>query len=367
MCSSDLGDRYPLLAEIVSQTAVDDITGPSEVIAQPTSQTPFPPAGSPPAASDGQAAASAVSPITVDTAPEDQPDPPAHLTQEHIEAAATELVGGRLVFFFGNAVHTDQIDGNGFYYEICRQGGIEWPRRDRALAAEYIAELNRDHLSAIVRDLIHAHFTQPSLAHRFVATLPAKLEELGRDPNVMIMTTNYDTMTEAAFAAAQEPYHLFMYNADGLYAGRFLHRRPDGREFAIRTPAAIRKALDAPAIVKLNGGIDPLERFPATFAVASSDFEQLAVRLPDVLPQIVWNALKTRSLLFLGHGLGEPDVKSLLRRRKRDHAPDSWAVQRSPADSWFWQANGVKLIDAEVDVYLARLKSVLNTATPPAP
>jgi SIR2-like domain len=362
------GDIDCLLAGIVSQTAVDEIT---QSTTQPSTMPARPATTAPPTASTGTAmpppTVFAGSPSVTVAPSNEQPDRSSDLTKEHIEAVAKELVGGRLAFFLGSAVHTNKMDADAFYYEICREGGIEWPARDRADAAQFVADVNRATLSATVSRLIHAHYTQPCQAHRFVATLPAALKRLGHNTDILIMTTNYDTMIEDAFAGAHEPYHLFVYNHDGLYAGRFLHRRPDDREFAIRTPAAIRAPLDAPAIVKLNGGIDPVGRLPTSFVVASSDFEELSTRLPDVLPQVVWDALKTRSLLFLGHGLREPDVRSLIRRRNREHAPNSWAVQRHPTDRRFWKAQGIELIDADLHVYLTRLESALNTAPPTLP
>lgn len=280
------------------------------------------------------------------------------LTEDHLKSVAAALVAGRLVFFLGAAVHTNRMHGQEFYSEICRLAQIPWPSRDRTDAAQHVADLDRNQLSAIVSKLIHTHYTQPGRAHQFLASLPARLKPLGQIP-LTIVTTNYDAVTEAAFAAASEPYHLFVYNHSGAYAGRFLYRCPDGREYAIRTPAAIRGPLTAPAIIKLNGGIDPLRRWPESFVVASSDFEELSTRLPDVLPQVVWDALRTRSLLFLGHGLREPDVRSIIRRRRREAAPNSWAVLLGKTDSSYWQVAGIELIEADLNVYIDRLDAVL--------
>jgi hypothetical protein len=148
----------------------------------------------------------------------------------------------------------------------------------------------------------------------------------------------------------------------GKPRNRKSRRRPDGREYAIRTPAAIRGELTAPAIVKLNGGIDPLGRWPESFVVASSDFEELSTRVPDVLPQVIWDALRTRSILFLGHGLREPDVRAIIRRRKREEAPMSWAVQlgKAEADIPYWRVAG----HADLSFYVERLESLLDSRGP---
>lgn len=322
-------DIYALLEDLVSRTASDEIIPEPLVI-------------------------EAVEPD--DEQPVQWPD----VTEDHIRSVTEALVAGNLIFFLGAAVHPDRMHGREFYEQICRQAKIPWPSRDRSDAAQYVADIDRSRLSVIVRDLVQTHYTQPCQAHRFVARL-AKLKQLKRS-SLMIITTNYDTMTEAAFDAAGVKYHLFLYNHYGLHAGRFLHRRPDGREFAIRTPAAIREPLDAPAIVKLNGGIDPLGHWRDTFVVASSDFEELSTRLPDVLPEVVWRAIKDRSILFLGHGLREPDVRSLMRRRNRESPPNSWAVLLGKTDVPYWQAGGIKLIEADLNDYLDRLEDALTAS-----
>lgn len=335
---ADIGD---LLDHLVSKTALDEIT--------PRSVGPV-----------------AAPPITTVVSDDRQLGLFPDLTQAHFESVTKALITGKLIFFLGAAVHTNRWHGQEFYEEICRRNQIPWPRRDRADAAQYAADLDRTELSKTVKSIIQANCAQVCRAHEFVAALSSKLQQLKRDP-VMIITTNYDAMTEAAFVAAGQPFHLFVYNHDGLHAGRFLYRRPDGHEFAIRTPAAIQKPLKEPVIVKLNGGIDLLGHWLETFVVAGSDFEELSTRLPYVLPQVVWDALKKRSILFLGHGLREPDVRSLVRRRKREGAPPSWAVHLGKADVPYLQAIGIKLIEADVDTYLNRLESKLAASLPSWP
>jgi SIR2-like domain len=280
------------------------------------------------------------------------------LTDRRIKSVADRLIDGKLVFFVGSAVHSRRMHGQQFYEVLWQQTGIEWPTVDRTDVAQYLADLDRDKLSKLCTRLINTHYAVPDKTHHYLAALSRRLRPLGHAP-LMILTTNYDYAMEAAFDAAGEPYHLFVYNHSGPYAGRFLHRDPDGHEFAIRTPAAIGGPLKDPAIIKLNGGVDLLRRWQETFVVASSDFEELSTRIPDVVPQVVWEALLTRAMLFLGHGLREPDVRSLIRRRHREHAPTSWALQLPKADTKFWRAAGVELIEADITAFLSRLESAL--------
>lgn len=286
------------------------------------------------------------------------------ITKDHISTVAGRLAAGELVLFVGSAVHSHRVlHGQTFYEEICRRASIPWPSRDRTDVAQYLADVDRRQLSTIVSDLIHREYTQPGAAHHDLATLSRRLTALAVKP-LVIITTNYDTAIEAAFDIDGQPYHLFVYHHSGSYAGRFLHRRPDGREFAIRSPAAIDASLSAPAIVKLNGGFDPREQWEETFVVASSDFEELSTRLPDVLPQVIWDALRKRSVLFMGHGLREPDVRSLIRHRHRQGAPDSWALQLKKTDEAYWRIAGIVVMEADLRIYVKQLLAALTPTQP---
>lgn len=339
-------DVDDLLDAMVEATAVDEIT--NDPMPEPT-------------VPDADATAPSVN---LDNAPTDHwPD----LSDDHIASVVERLTTGELVFFVGSAVHSHRhLHGQTFYEEICRRAAIPWPSRDRTDAAQYLADLDRNLLSDIVSELIHRDYTEPDTAHHYLAALASRLKALDVAP-LTILTTNYDAAIESAFDMADEPYHLFTYNHSGPYAGRFLYRRPDGREYAIRSPAAITRPLAEPCIVKLNGGIDPRRRWPENFVVASSDFEELSTRLPNVLPQVIWDSVRKRSMVFIGHGLREPDVRSLIRRRKFAGAPTSWALQIVRSDTEYWRAVGIDVIQADLHAFFSRLESALIAALPPAP
>jgi len=283
------------------------------------------------------------------------------LAGDHLDSVADALLGGRLAFFLGAAVHPRRMLGRQFYEKICEMANVPWPSRDRADAAQHVADIDRERLSAYVGEIVRTHYTTASAIHRFLAAIPPILRERGQPP-LLVLTTNYDTVLESAFTDAREPYHLFLYNHDGVHAGKFLHRKPDGTEHVIRMPAAIREPLQPGSIiVKMNGGVDPQGRWPDSFVVASRDFEELSTRVAEVLPRVVWDGLRARSLLFWGHGLREPDVRALTRRlRLHRNVPVSWAVQLNGADTEYWRdVAGIEIIDADLGVYLERLWSVL--------
>ena len=286
-----------------------------------------------------------------------------------VEDAVQALLEDRLALFLGAAVHPRRMLGNEFYAALSREAGVSWPSRDRTDVAQHIAELDRQlghrRLAETIERLLAEHYTQPSHVHHLLARLPGLLGDRRKKP-LLILTTNYDTVLETMFEEVGEPYHLFMYQHHGAYAGRFLRRDPDGREYAIRVPTAVSDLSGARTIiVKLNGGLDPAARWrPASFVVASTDFEELSTRIPNVLPQVIWARLRECSVLFWGHGLREPDVRALTRRLRqqpeRAQVP-SWAVQLFGADAEYWRdVAGIEIVNADLGVYVQRFETVLR-------
>ncbi len=181
---------------------------------------------------------------------------------------------------------------------------------------------------------------------------------------LIAFTTNYDDVLERTLAAAGVAHHLVIYQPDGPRAGQFLHRSSTGRLRAIVNPEGMYKLDDAaPVIVKLNGGLDPLREVCGRFVVASRDFVDFASRIPAVLPRVIRDSLRTRSLLFLGHGLFEPDVRAFGRyAHKQRGARPSWAVQNYKRDADYWRVScGVDIREADLNTYLMALHRMLKS------
>jgi hypothetical protein len=276
-----------------------------------------------------------------------------------IDAAIQALMEGRLVFFLGAAVHATRLRGNQFYLEVCERAGIPPPTRGRADAAQYVEDtIGRDHLSCMVDEIVRLHLSRPSNVHVLLASLPRALRHAGVTTPVVVMTTNWDAVLERAFAAADEPFDLFVYNHDGPYAGTFLHRPPEGDELVVRRPEAYRRVdLSGSVLIKMNGGVDPESRWPGRFVVTTRDFEQLSVRMPTVFPRVLWDLVQRRSFLFWGHGLAEPDVYALMRHLHQLRPAPSWAVQLppNPANTRYWRdVAGVEIVNADLGDYVQR-------------
>ena len=86
---------------------------------------------------------------------------------------------------------------------------------------------------------------------------------------------------------------------------------------------------------------------PPSYVFTSSDFVALAGRVPEAIPQVVLDRLDKMSMLFIGHGLWDVSVETLVRALKSARSDwMSWAVQWPPgsAHQAYWKAIGVQVV-----------------------
>jgi hypothetical protein len=292
------------------------------------------------------------------------PQPSPELTEPHIRDVAGVIARGELSFFLGAAVHQTRMLANQFYEELATRLNVPLPDRNRADVAEQLIERQgRQALSQAVADIVSSHFNDAWLTHQMIAAL-GKRPAVDSDRRVVAFTTNYDDVLERTLMAAGVAHHLFLYQPDGPHAGGFLYRSSTGTLRAIVNPDGMYKLDDAmPVIVKLNGGVDPLRQVRGRFVVASSDFVELASRIPTALPRVIRHSLRTRSLLFVGHGLFESDTRAFARyaRKQRGDRP-SWAVQNVKRDVAYWRDScGVDIREADLNTYLMALHRTLKS------
>ncbi len=281
---------------------------------------------------------------------------PGEIAQAVYEQIASAAAANKVVYFLGAYAHLGALPlGNQFYSDLADKYHCPDLKWDRAAVARYI--LDRYGAEALWREmsavLSTAHIS-PSLIYRFLAALPGFLRAtLRSDASPVILTTNYDTVLERVFAAANEPFHLLYYQGVGEYEGLFIHRSPGGALAQLTRPANILQLAESGSvIVKMDGGLAWDPGIPESVLIARGDFERLAGRLPGPLPAFLLSALRQRSLLFLGHGLAEPDVERLVRLSHGDaRETKSWAVQipgRAPGWVEYWKTCGLEILQEDL-------------------
>jgi SIR2-like domain len=290
----------------------------------------------------------------------------ATATDVHVRTIARTLADGELAFFLGAGAHLQQfVLGDALYSAMAAHFGCPELSGDRSAVAAFVADRRG---TATLWDWVRDTLDRPvplGAVYEFLVALPGVLRARKKGP-LWVFTTNYDAVLERGLIAAGEPFHVLYYLEP---QGHFAHTAPDGTVRVIERPEAVRRlAPEATVVVKLNGGIADGGSPKESVVIATAQFERLAESLPDSLPACVRAALHRHRLLFLGHGLNEPDSQKILRVATRDHKP-AWLVRRRPARAvpggeWDQRADdfarlGATTLARELDTFIDALRAEL--------
>jgi hypothetical protein len=303
----------------------------------------------------------------------------------HHTAVVQILAEGRVVPFLGAGVNraggatcrigvTGLPDGTQLRDFLAEKGGFGGNGDDLLRTAQRMSTLlGEGELYLRVRQALAPEAT-PTPVHRFLAGIPSRLRATRRsdgleEPNLLLVTTNYDDALECAFQEAGEPYDLVTYVARGDHAGTFehlVHGETQPRlivapnEYGDVSPA--RRCV----ILKLHGAIDREDAAHDSFVITEDDYiDYLAnADAAGILPVTLAAKLKSSHLLFLGYGLKDWNLRVILRRLWGAHRLDytSWAIQRGPdrVEKLFWSPRGVEIYDVELQRYVAELSEALG-------
>jgi len=271
---------------------------------------------------------------------------------EHIEEVAALLTDGKLVPVLGS-------DVTGLASQLAARFG--YPATDPqelTRVAQYVAlTKGAGPLSDELRDML-AVSAPPSAMHRFFASLPPRLRELGV-PHQLLVTTSYDLSLEQAFLEAGEEFDVVSYIAAGRDRGRFCHIQPDGRVTVIEVPNtyATELSLDRRTVIlKLHGGVEL-----QSFVVTEDDYiDYLASGdVGGAIPVALAAKLRRSHFVFLGYGMSDWNLRLVLGRMWGPEGASyrSWAVQpeAKPLERQFWRARDVDLLDVPVEEYVTAL------------
>jgi SIR2-like domain/TIR domain len=267
-------------------------------------------------------------------------------------------------------------------HHLARRFRVGSDTDDLARVAEYVSLTEgRVDLYRTLRELLVKADAAPSSLHRFVAGVPGRLRELGRECYQLVVTTNYDAALERAFDEAREPYDLAVFVATGEHRGRFVHvpwwDAENGGPKPIMVPNEYvglpideDGALERTVIVKLHGGAADLGpgglRLRDNFVITEDDYIGYLTQSPveSLIPLQILNKIRDSHFLFLGYRMRDWSVRVFLRR--------IWGEQQLEARSWtvgpgldvvereLWDHLGVKLVEEPVARFLDELERELG-------
>jgi hypothetical protein len=182
------------------------------------------------------------------------------------------------------------------------------------------------------------------------------LTVLARLPVRLVVTTNYDHLMEQAFAQENQPDPLVVIQpVDGFNRAQQTALK---RKLSELRTAEVRPRGEAePAILyKIHGSLDDGS---AELIVTEQDYiDFLSVvgsGSPAGVPPLISAMVQDSSLLFLGYGLEDWDVrtiyKALVENLPKRKQRMSFAIQKDPSPFWeeVWREKGVKIYN--VDLY----------------
>jgi hypothetical protein len=245
------------------------------------------------------------------------------------------------------------------------------PDLDLLRVSQYVdAILGERQLYRFLHAVFDADYPPTSL-HRFIARLPPLLRARGQ-PQLLVLTTNYDDLVERALAEADEPFDVVWYEAKrGPLQGRFLHRGPASEVVPIERPNKY-TALDLAkrtVVLKLHGAVDRADSRRDSYVITEDSYIDYLVDgdVGEQIPFSLRERLADSHFLFLGYSMRDWNLRVILNRIWGAQQLDlkSWAVQREPADEGareveeaLWRGRGdIDLRYVPLDEYVARLEA----------
>lgn len=300
-----------------------------------------------------------------------------------------------IIPFVGSGVHASERgdtwnegcgtlpDDEALAAHLAREFHYEADPADLAEISQYVLlTMGKVDLYKALRRVLTAD-AEPGPLHRFLAELPARLEDAGYpDRRQLIVTTNYDDALEHAFDAIDEPYDLAVYMAQGEHKGKFLHVPFEGEPHVIVVPNTYLEFpidedgdIERTIIMKIHGAVDRVrgsQPWRENYVITENDYIDYLSRGPieSLLPLQLLNKMRESHCLFLGYRVRDWNLRVFLQR--------VWGGQRIGAQSWaigdrvdaverrFWNEFGVDVFDAPIAQYLATLGDELaehDTAT----
>ena len=245
---------------------------------------------------------------------------------------------------------------------LASKGGFPDPQasEDLPLVASYYEHVaaDRHRLRQRLRKVFGID-CRPGSVHHLLAS---ELQPL------LIITTNYDDLMECAFHQNKKRYHLVVDRGEKT---RVWISSASGNFKPVRS-SELRKALqpeDQTIIYKLHGYCDRKNPDNDRYLITEQDYVDFLGRARTCIPPYLAQKMANNSFLFLGYSLVDWNVRTLLRKlRKEDKKQPvtlrSWAISWNPgkADKKIWEAHGVNMYSIDLKEFIERLANELGIA-----
>lgn len=173
------------------------------------------------------------------------------------------------------------------------------------------------------------------------------LQTLARLPFRLIVTTNYDRLMERALEGAGKPFFPVVQPIGGF-----------GQDDQSELRDQLADWGDQLILYKIHGSFVEGNQFPRVVVTEEDYIEFLTVLgTAGGVPKAIAQELRNTTLLFLGYGLQDWDIRTILKGIVETipsvERPKSYAIQWNPSRFWakFWEMKGVVIYHQDVHAF----------------
>lgn len=227
-----------------------------------------------------------------------------------------------------------------------------------------------------LRERLHEIFDrdcEPASIHKYLA-------DLGRSTPLLIVTTNYDDLTERAFNRLGLAYDLVVHPTDRKdVEASVLWWKHGSTEPEVVPPNQLFIDLKTTTVIyKMHGTVDRALSKWDSYVITEEDYIDFLSRMTGqtAVPAQFMRYFRTRHFLFLGYGLKDWNLRVVLKNlrmvlptaddgatRMADEESEeelrSWAIQFNPSEleTELWNARKVKIYDVDINEFVEKLRA----------
>jgi hypothetical protein len=269
-----------------------------------------------------------------------------------------------------------------------------------AKVSSYFAEISgRDRLLARLREVfcktyapsdIHLYLAELAKSAEIAQTARAELREeykpawADKFRPLLIVTTNYDVMTESALRDLNCAYDLVVHPTEQTErAGSVMWWKHGACEAEWLRPNDLAIDLNATTVVyKMHGSVLDQTYDTDSYVITEEDYVEFLSLM--AVPPLFTSHFYSRQFLFIGYGLADWNFRVMLKnlrekprstdtpgKLEHDHpAPvsqrkklKSWALQKQPSqfEDVLWDARDVALMDEDINDFTRKLRKYSQT------
>lgn len=232
------------------------------------------------------------------------------------------------------------------------------------VASYYVEATGRDVLRDELKEIFNRDFEPCDIHHYLAQDIPAP---------ILIVTTNYDDLTEQAFRKAGKPFDLVVHPTDREECKASVLWWPHGEpEPQVVQPNQLIIDLETTNVIyKMHGTIDRQQDKWHSYVITEEDYVDFLSRMTGqtAIPAHFIHHFRTHHFLFMGYGLNDWNLRVVLKNLRANPSSGgdeedqrkslrSWAIQYGPSEleKELWKSREVNIYDVDINEFVKQLR-----------